>query len=68
MSDLLTTEEAATFLRLAPQTLHRRRCQGSGPAFCRIGRRCLYRREDLEAFVIASRRTSTSDTGAGRQE
>lgn len=63
MEEFLTTEEAAALLRLAPQTLNRRRCEGSPPIYHKIGRRCLYRREDLEAFVSAARRTSTSDPG-----
>ena len=60
---LLTTDEAGAFLKLAPQTLRRRHSEGTGPVVCKIGRRNLYRRADLEAFVLASRRTSTSDPG-----
>ena len=63
--ELLTGEEAGRILRLSPQTMARRRCQGAPPIFCRIGRRCLYLRSDVMAMVLAERRKSTSDNGSG---
>ncbi len=63
--ELLTVEEAASFLRLRPQTLARWRVEGSGPAFVRVGGRVLYERAELERFVSAGRRRSTTDGARG---
>lgn len=60
--ELLTTEMAAMELRLAPQTLSKYRCVGGGPVFYRVGRRCLYSRADLRAWLGERRRLSTSQS------
>ena len=51
---------AALILGLSPQTLANWRTLGSGPPFCKLGRRTLYHRADLEKWALARRRTSTS--------
>lgn len=49
---LLTTPEAAAFLRLAPGTLQNWRCRGEGPRFIQIGTQAVrYALGDLEAYV-----------------
>ena len=52
---LLTTIEAAKFLRLSPRTLERLRVQGDGPRFMKAGRglraRVLYTPSDLHDWV-----------------
>ncbi len=50
---MLTTREAADYLGLAPATLNKWRCLGVGPAFVRLGRAIRYRRDHLDAFLIA---------------
>lgn len=62
----LPQDRAAEFLHHSPRTLEQWRLTGYGPAFHKVGRRVLYARADLEAFVSSGRRTSTSDTGAVR--
>jgi predicted site-specific integrase-resolvase len=62
LNELITTEEAARFLRLQKQTLEAWRLTGKGPAFLKLGRRVVYRRESLERFMAESERRSTSDT------
>lgn len=62
--NLLTTEESAHFLRLQKNTLEVWRLRGTGPAYLKLGRRVLYRRESLEQFMAERERRSTSDTGA----
>lgn len=47
--------QAAAFLGLAPQTLRNMRFYGRGPAYCKLGRRIVYRVCDLEKF-LADRR------------
>jgi hypothetical protein len=51
MRDLLTSKEAAVYLRIAENTLRRWRCRGVGPKYIRINGRILYRRRDLERFL-----------------
>ena len=57
----LDTEEAARYLCLAPITLYRKRVDGDGPPFSRIGGRVIYRRADVDAWVRARLCTSTAD-------
>lgn len=57
---LLTTAEAAEYLRLRPQTLRLYRCRGGGPPYCRSGARPLYRLSDLLAWLDGRTWTSTS--------
>ena len=51
--DLLTITEAADLLRAPVATLRYWRHLGIGPAGFRLGRRVLYRRDDLHAWVDA---------------
>ena len=49
--ELLTIAEAAELLRAPVATLRYWRHQGTGPRSFRLGRRVLYRREDLHAWI-----------------
>ena len=51
--DLLTISEAAELLRAPVATLRYWRHLGTGPRCFRVGRRVLYRRVDLNAWVDA---------------
>jgi hypothetical protein len=44
-------EAAAAYLNVSTQWLESRRQDGSGPPFAKLGRRIIYRKSDLEAFV-----------------
>jgi excisionase family DNA binding protein len=57
---LLTLDEAATFLRTPVGTLRYWRHRGVGPAGFRLGRRVMYRREDLNRWV-SERQESDAD-------
>ena len=59
----LTTEEAATFLRISPRTLEKRRVTGGGPRFCKLGGRVVYAVHDLDAWADARRFKDTSEPG-----
>ena len=48
---LLTIDEAATILRTPVATLRYWRWQGSGPRSFRLGRRVLYRYDDLITWI-----------------
>jgi hypothetical protein len=43
--------------------MNKLRCTGAGPIFIRLGRRVIYDTRDLDAWLNAARRCSTSDTG-----
>lgn len=65
LSELLDCQEASRALRLSVATLERMRIDGSGPTYLKVppGKkrsRVLYRRSDLEAFLDACRKNSTS--------
>lgn len=59
-SDLLTPDEAGKYLRCAKQTLARWRCEGGGPAYVKVGTRVLYRRADLDAWIVGRRVLATA--------
>lgn len=49
--DLVTTEEAAQLLKLAPGTLCNMRVQRLGPPFVRLGRAVRYRVQNLLEYL-----------------
>ena len=53
MSELLTMEEVAAYVRRPLATVRYWRYQGTGPKSARVGGRILYRRADVEAWVDA---------------
>lgn len=57
----LTQAEASQVLKISVRTLERMRVDGTGPQFCKAGRRVLYRFEDVKDWVDQSVRRSTSD-------
>lgn len=57
-----TTDQAAGYMKLAASTLTKKRLYGDGPTYSKIGRRVVYKRADLDAWLESCRRTSTSDT------
>jgi len=60
---MLATAQAADYCGLSASTLNKGRVYGDGPSFLKLGRRVVYHPEDLDAWLIARRRTSTSDHG-----
>ena len=53
MEDLLTIDEAAVESRTPVATLRYWRHQGTGPKSFKVGRRVMYRRTDLRAWLQA---------------
>jgi predicted DNA-binding transcriptional regulator AlpA len=64
MSKLNSVEEAAAKTGLSVSILNKWRVAGRGPKFTKLGRRVLYRDEDLEDFINAGIRSSTSQVTA----
>jgi excisionase family DNA binding protein len=60
-ADLLTVTEAAELLRAPVATLRYWRHLGTGPRSFRLGRRVLYRRDDLRSWIDAR-----ADRNSGR--
>ena len=59
-----TRKEAASYLRLGESTLAKLFVSGDGPQAVKIGRSVRYSSIDLDNWMTARRRRSTSDTGA----
>ena len=62
---LLTQQLLSELIDVSERTLERWRVEGTGPVFCRAGRKVLYRLEDVEDWLAASRRKSTSEVVEG---
>ena len=63
METLLTAEQVAAKIQISHKTLRKWRWEGKGPRYIKIGRKVAYRPADIEAYVQANVRTSTSDIG-----
>jgi hypothetical protein len=50
-AEFLTTDEAATVMRVPVATMYAWRRRGFGPVGARVGARVLYRRTDVESFI-----------------
>lgn len=63
----LRPDKAAEYLGLSKQTLAKMRClRSDGPVFSKLGRAVVYAKADLDAWVEARKRCSTSDAGSAR--
>jgi predicted DNA-binding transcriptional regulator AlpA len=60
----LNTKEAAKYLGLSPSTLAKLRLSGNGPDYCKLGRRVIYLKEYLDAWLQSLRTRNTSDADA----
>ena len=63
---MLTTHEAASYLRLSPRTLERLRVEGTGPKFVRCGHSIRYRQSDVEERIAQRVVASTSEERAAQ--
>ncbi len=58
---MIRTPEAAIYTGIAESTLEKRRVSGGGPLYMRVGRVVVYDPDDLDAWLEAHKRRSTSD-------
>ena len=63
---LMTTVEAAVFVRLSRRTLEDYRTKGTGPTYRRLGKKIYYRSGDLDAWIDARAFNSTSEYPAAQ--
>ena len=61
MDTLFSVDGAAQVLGLAVSTLNKFRVYGTGPRFVKLGRSVRYRPADLDAWIEANGRASTSE-------
>lgn len=59
--EVLTTVEAARYVRLGKPTLERFRISGEGPKYCKLGGAVRYRRSDLDTWLESRLTRSTSE-------
>jgi excisionase family DNA binding protein len=65
--DWLFDKDAAEYIGVATSTLAKWRITGEGPKYARVGKRVLYLREDLDAWMKDQRVSSTAETPASRR-
>ena len=63
-NNTFTTQQAAEYLSLSPNTLNRWRWSGDGPDFCRFGRAVRYRRADLDDWIAERIHANTAHGAA----
>lgn len=60
---VLSADQVAERLGLSVSTLAKMRLSGDGPAYAKLGRRVVYRPEDIDSWVASKRYRSTSEYG-----
>ena len=63
MTKLLNVTQAADLLSVSKGYLNKARLTGGSPPWVTVGRAVRYRQEDLDAWILARLRRSTSDRG-----
>lgn len=58
---VLNAEEVSKQLGLSVSTLAKMRLYGTGPTYSKLGRRVVYRPEDIEEWITANKYCSTSE-------
>jgi predicted DNA-binding transcriptional regulator AlpA len=61
---VVTAEVAAHYVGLSESTLAKLRLNGNGPIYCKLGRRVLYRPEDLDQWLQSRTVRDTSDANS----
>jgi predicted DNA-binding transcriptional regulator AlpA len=64
LSRVLSPSDAALLIGLSESTLAKLRLNGNGPPYCKLGRRVVYRAEDLRAWLESRLAQNTTDAGA----
>ena len=67
LSEFLTKEELAAELRRNPRTLDRWEVLGMGPPVTKLGRRTIYRRTSVQAWIRAREQTALRPLTTGER-
>lgn len=59
--DLITDTDTAALLHVSKGTLSQWRYLGTGPSYFKVGRRCLYSRERVLAWLSEQERQGTAE-------
>lgn len=62
-SKMMRTADAAAYCGSCASTFEKLRLYGGGPPYSKLGRRVVYNVDDLDAWLAANKRRSTSDQG-----
>jgi len=62
----LNSPEAAEYPGISVSTLSKRRVDGDGPKYPKLGRRVVYDTRDLDGWLDTRRRPSTADVDSAR--
>lgn len=65
---VLRTPDAAEHCGSSSSTFEKLRLTGGGPVYSKIGRRVVYRVEDLDTWLVSNQRKSTSESPARRRD
>jgi len=60
----LTRQEAADYLGVSVFTLNQWASEDTGPAFFKVGRKCVYRQSDLDAYLADNAHGSSGEARA----
>lgn len=63
---VLNAGQVAEQLGLSESTLAKMRLSGDGPPYSKLGRRVVYRPEDIDAWIGSNRFRSTSEYGSAK--
>jgi predicted DNA-binding transcriptional regulator AlpA len=63
-STVLHVRAAAKLVGLSESTLAKLRLNGNGPPYCKLGRRVVYRQDDLDRWLRSRATTDTTDANA----
>jgi predicted DNA-binding transcriptional regulator AlpA len=61
---VLHATDAAKVVGLSASTLAKLRLNGNGPAYCKLGRRVVYRPDELDRWLQSRSTTDTTDANA----
>jgi predicted DNA-binding transcriptional regulator AlpA len=61
---VISAKVAARYVGLSESTLAKLRLNGNGPTYCKLGRRVVYRPEDLDQWLESRTARDTSDADA----
>lgn len=60
--EYLDTIEAADYIGISTVQLEIWRSHGDGPCYCKLSRLVRYKRSDLDAWMLARRRSNTAES------
>lgn len=59
INEMMNQKQAAGYIGMSTGYLKKKRSDGEGPIYSRVGKRVIYRKEDLDAFLNEHQVTTT---------